>query len=92
MEEKTVNGIDKTITKPEVPLVMRINDAKKETTIAINDILKRNNLPCFLYEPILYEAYRQVLEGSKRESGQAYAEYERLTQEWENSPHTKKVE
>lgn len=91
MDEKKTKSINGSNTKPETPLIMRINDAKQETTKAINDILKRNNLPCFLYEPILLDAYRQILEGAKRESGQAYVEYERQMQEWE-SGHTKTVE
>lgn len=81
MDEKKTTPIS--VPEPECPLVMRLNAAKRETTSAINDILKKHNLPCFLYESILAEAYRQVLEGAKNESTQAYVSYEKQMQEWE---------
>lgn len=71
------------LAEPECPLVIRLNNAKRETTSAINDILKKHSLPCFLYEPILSDAYNQVVEGAKKESAQAYVSYEKQMQEWE---------
>ncbi len=63
----------KTITKP---LVLEIEEAEKETVAAVNDIMARHDLPCFLFEPIIDKIHRQLSDGKKNEKNAASAQYE----------------
>lgn len=49
------------------PVILEMHDAELETIATINDIMRKHNLPCALYEPILAKAYRQVQEGKNQE-------------------------
>lgn len=51
----------------EKELVIVLDEAEKEMTAAINDIMKKHGLPCFLFESILDKIHRQLIDGKLRE-------------------------
>lgn len=61
------------ITKP---LVLEIHEAERETVAAVNEIMKKHNLPCSFYEPIVAGIYRQLAEGKRNEINAAATQYE----------------
>ena len=57
----------------EKELVIRMADAEQETVAAVNSIMEKHGLPCFLFEPILDKIHRQLIEGKTAELVQAKA-------------------
>lgn len=57
------------------PLILEIEEAKAETNTAINDILKKHNLPCYLYEPIIEDIHRQISSIAQNEVATIKANY-----------------
>jgi hypothetical protein len=53
------------------PLIIRIDDAKKELTQCVNEILKKNELNCYLIEPSFAELYSQIKITAQQELAQA---------------------
>ena len=45
------------------PLILVIEEAKRETFVAINSIIRKHNLSCAFYEPIIAEIHRQLEDG-----------------------------
>jgi hypothetical protein len=45
------------------PLVIALAEAEKETTDAVNSIMQKHGLPCFLMESIIYKIHRQLEDG-----------------------------
>ena len=41
-------------------LALRMADAEQDAIDAVNHIIQKHNLPCFLFEPILWKVYRQL--------------------------------
>ena len=62
--------------KTKKPLIVEIDEAEKEAIAAVNDIMKRHNLPCTFFEPIIAEIHRQLIEGKKSEIANAATQYE----------------
>ena len=56
------------------PLIVEIEEAKQEITEAINEALKRHNLPCYFIDPILSLLVLQVKDGAKSELEMAKAQ------------------
>lgn len=54
-------------------LVIRMADAEQDTVAAVNSIMERHDLPCFLFEPILDKVHRQLIDGKTAELVQAKA-------------------
>ena len=57
----------------EKELVIRMADAEQETVAAVNNIMEKHGLPCFLFEPILDKIHRQLIDGKTAELAQAKA-------------------
>ena len=57
----------------EKELVIRMSEAEQETVAAVNSIMERHGLPCFLFEPILDKIHRQLIDGKTAELVQAKA-------------------
>lgn len=53
--------------KNEKELVIRMAEAEQEAVDAMNAIMHRHNLPCFLVEPIVDKIHRQLIEGKTSE-------------------------
>ena len=57
----------------EKELVIRMADAERETVAAVNNIMEKHCLPCFLFEPILDKIHSQLIDGKTAELVQAKA-------------------
>lgn len=51
----------------EKELVIRMAEAEQELVDAVNSILQKNNLPFFLFEPIVDKIHRQIIDGKNAE-------------------------
>lgn len=58
-------------------LALVLDEAEAETAAAINSILQKHGLPCYLFEPIMDKLHRQVLDGKAAEIAAAKAEMEK---------------
>ena len=47
----------------EKALAIALSEAEREAVEAVNTIMQKHCLPCFLFEPIIYKIYRQVADG-----------------------------
>lgn len=57
------------------PLIMEIDEAKTETLNAVNNILKKHNLPCYLYENIIADVHQQISSLAKNELNTVRQDY-----------------
>lgn len=57
------------------PLILVIEEAKRETFVAINSIIRKHNLSCAFYEPIIAEIHRQLEDGKRTEIENATRAY-----------------
>lgn len=51
----------------EKELVIRVAEAEQETVAAVNSIMQKHGLPCFLFEPIVDKIHRQLIDGKTSE-------------------------
>ena len=51
----------------EKELVIRVAEAEQETVAAVNSIMQKHELPCFLFEPIVDRIHRQLIDGKTSE-------------------------
>lgn len=51
----------------EKALAIALSEAEQEAVEAVNTIMQKHGLPCFLFEPIIYKIYRQVADGKAAE-------------------------
>lgn len=51
----------------DTPLILRIEEARKILVDAVNAVIKEQNLPCFLIEPIIAEVHASISDGVGRE-------------------------
>ena len=56
------------------PIIVAIDDAKRELVQCVNDILQKNGLNCYLIEPIFAELYSQIKATAQSELAQARAQ------------------
>lgn len=49
------------------PLIIALTEAEKETTDAVNSIMQKHGIPCFLMESIIYKIHRQLEDGKAAE-------------------------
>lgn len=56
-------------------LVITLTEAEQETVAAVNGIMQKYGLPCFLMEPIMDRVHRQLIDGKASELASAKAEY-----------------
>lgn len=48
-------------------LVIVLSEAEQEMTEAVNAIMQKHGLPCYLMEPIAYKIHRQLCDGKVNE-------------------------
>ena len=51
----------------EKALVIVLSEAEQEMTEAVNAIMQKHGLPCYLMEPIAYKIHRKLYEGKANE-------------------------
>lgn len=67
--------------EPIRPFCLEYIDAKNEVFTAINGAMQKHNIPLFLMESILSEAFYQVKEGAKTEIQNARDTYRKQVEE-----------
>lgn len=55
------------------PLILRMDEAKRELIQCVNDILQKHGLNCYLMEPTFAEMYAEMKAEAQRELAQARA-------------------
>lgn len=55
----------------QTPLIIRMDEAKRELAQCVNDILQKHGLNCYLIEPAFAELYSQVRASAQNELAQA---------------------
>jgi hypothetical protein len=55
------------------PLILRMDEAKRELIQCVNDILQKHGLNCYLMEPTFAEMYAEVKATAQNELAQARA-------------------
>lgn len=55
----------------EKALVIVLSEAEQEMTEAVNAIMQKHGLPCYLMEPIAYKIHRQLCDGKATEMAAA---------------------
>lgn len=69
----------------EKDLVIRMAEAEADTVAALNTIMQKHGLPCYLYEPIVDKLHRQLIDGKTAELAQAKAAESAQTKESEGN-------
>lgn len=67
------------------PLILVLEEARKETFVAVNTIMKNHNLPCAYYESIIAEVHRQIEDGKRTEIENAKRAYEEEKENEQNN-------
>ena len=55
------------------PIILEIDEAKRELIQCVNDILQKHGLSCYLMEPTFAELYSQIKASAQNELAQARA-------------------
>lgn len=56
------------------PIILELDEAKRELVQCINDILQRHGLNCYLIEPMFAELYTNIKATAQNELAQARAQ------------------
>jgi hypothetical protein len=56
------------------PLILEMDEAKRELVQCVNDILQKHGLNCYLIEPMFAELYAQIKATAQNELMQARAQ------------------
>ena len=56
------------------PIILEMDEAKKELIQYVNEIMKNHNLNCYLMEPAIAELYSQIKITAQNELAQARAQ------------------
>ena len=59
----------------EKPIILELDEAKRELAQCVNDILSRHNLNCYLIEPMFAEMHSQIKMSAQQELAQARAQF-----------------
>lgn len=62
------------------PLILEMDEAKRELTQCVNDILQKHGLNCYLIEPMFAELYSQIKACAQNELAQARAQIDAQTE------------
>ena len=54
-------------------LIIALDEAEREITTAVNSVMQKCGLPCFLAEPIIANIHRQLIDGKAAELAAAKA-------------------
>lgn len=49
------------------PLVLALDEAESELVNTVNELISKNNIPCYLLELIFDKIHRQLKDGAKKE-------------------------
>ena len=60
--------------KEQRPLIIELDEAKRELVQCVNDILQKHGLNCYLIEPAFAELYSQIKISAQNELAQAKAQ------------------
>ena len=60
--------------KEQRPLIIELDEAKRELVQCVNDILQKHGLNCYLIEPTFAELYSQIKISAQNELAQAKAQ------------------
>lgn len=71
------------------PYILEIEEAKAEMTAAVNKILGKHELPCYLFEGIIEEIHNRVTIAAKKELELARSQYESQCAADQHEPHIK---
>ena len=72
------------------PLAIRLKEAKQQIISCVNAVLREQELPCFLIEPIIDEVHRQVSQSAQAEYEEAIAQQHAAMQEKEGADPKRK--
>lgn len=53
------------------PIILEMDDAKRELVQCVNNIMQNHRLSCYLLEPMVAELYAQIKATAKQELAQA---------------------
>lgn len=53
------------------PIILEMDDAKRELVQCVNNIMQNHKLSCYLLEPMVAELYAQIKATAKQELAQA---------------------
>ena len=67
--------------KIQKPLILEMDEAKKEIIQVINNAIQVRKLPCYLLDTILSEISLQIKEGAEQELAMAKAQVEQNDEE-----------
>ena len=56
------------------PIILEMDEAKRELAQCVNDILQRHRLNCYLIEPMVAELHSQIKASAQQELAQARAQ------------------
>ena len=56
------------------PIILELDEAKRELIQSVNDIMRRHGLNCYLMEPMFAELYASVKATAQNELAQARAQ------------------
>lgn len=56
------------------PIILEMDEAKRELVQCVNDILQRHGLNCYLIEPMVAELHSQIKASAQQELAQARAQ------------------
>ena len=56
------------------PIILEMDEAKRELIQCVNDILQRHGLNCYLIEPMFAELYTQIKASAQNELARAREE------------------
>lgn len=55
----------------ERELILRVTEAEQELVLAVNTVIRKHSLPCFLVEPMIDRIHRQLADGKAIELAEA---------------------
>jgi hypothetical protein len=76
-EEKERNNM----SEQNKPLIIRMEEAKIELRECVNNILQKNGLNCYLFEPTFADMYSQIKMGAQQELMQTKSQINTETKE-----------
>lgn len=60
--------------KEHKPLILEIDEAKKELIQCVNNIIQEHGLPCYIVDMLMSDIGTQIKEGAKNELAMAKAQ------------------
>lgn len=64
--------MNETVSKP---LIVAMNEAEAALFKSVNEIMRANGIPCYLFEMIFDKVHRQIKDGAEQELNHSIAQY-----------------